>query len=174
MAGSSSEIHLQHLKRHGLFHGFEQEDLFTLMSRMREARYHTGDRILSEGETGDRLYLIVEGGVEVRKRLEATDAATGSNPEETIAWLGTGETFGEMALVDRMPRSASIYATKPTTALCLMLDDLENFESLKASIYVQLLRNLSAALSQRLRRLDQNYAHSLFAIRQSQPPFSRG
>jgi CRP-like cAMP-binding protein len=175
MADASPEIHLQYLRKHGLFHGFGRDDLVTLMSRMREEGYHSGDRILAEGETGDRLFLIVAGGVEIRKRLRPAtreDAAgEGEDGEETIAWLGVGETFGEMALVDRMPRSASVYATKPTTTLVLRLDDLEDFATLEAAVYVQLLKNLSAALSRRLRRLDDDYASSLFTIRHTQSPF---
>lgn len=65
-------------------------------------RYQPNETIFSEGDDGDRMYVVVEGKV---------DIVTGDKVLETVGLHGI---FGEMALIDRGPRSASAKATKAT------------------------------------------------------------
>jgi ATP-binding cassette subfamily B protein len=72
--------------------------------------YPRGKRILEEGDPGDKLYIIVRGEVEVRKR--------GPDEEERlVAMLEDGDVFGEIALLEDVPRIATIVTRTP----CLML-----------------------------------------------------
>jgi hypothetical protein len=78
-----------------------EDGLRELARACREERFESGAVVFREGDAADCLYIIVEGEVEVWKDY-------GSNEAEIIAHLGKGSIFGEMALVDRMPRSATI------------------------------------------------------------------
>ena len=68
--------------------------------------FEVGDVIFRQGEPGDRMYTIIAGEVEVLREEPGT-------PPVTIARLGKGEFFGEMALVSDAPRLATVRATTP-------------------------------------------------------------
>jgi CRP/FNR family transcriptional regulator, cyclic AMP receptor protein len=65
-------------------------------------RFQSGETIFSEGDDGDRMYVVLEGKI---------DIATNGSVLETVGLHGI---FGEMALIDRGPRSASATANAPT------------------------------------------------------------
>ena len=73
-------------------------------------RYNTGDSVFTEGEAGRDMFIVVAGRVGVFKQ-----GAHGE--EETVAELVTGQIFGEMALVEALPRSASVRALVDGTEL---------------------------------------------------------
>jgi CRP-like cAMP-binding protein len=64
--------------------------------------YEPMQHIFREGDPGDVMYVVQGGGVDIRKR--------GANGDIPLTTLGKGECFGEMALVDQSPRSASAIA----------------------------------------------------------------
>ena len=68
-----------------------------------------GDVIFEEGSVGKHMYVIVSGSVRIVKKTESEGAV--------IAALGKGELFGEMALVDSLPRSASAIAVGDETSV---------------------------------------------------------
>lgn len=73
--------------------------------------FGVGDKIFSEGQQGDRAYIIQEGKVEVFRSVGGEDVVLGS--------LGKGAIFGEMALLDDSPRMASARATESTTVIII-------------------------------------------------------
>ena len=75
--------------------------------------FEPGQRVFSEGDLGDRVYILLSGRAEVVRRQSAR------GQEEVIAVLGPGECFGEMALLDSAPRNASIRCIEPTTVLSI-------------------------------------------------------
>jgi CRP/FNR family transcriptional regulator len=82
--------------------------------------YEPGDLIFKEGEKGDRMYILLEGSVELKMRVE--------RGETVLKTVDTpNDFFGEMALLDDRPRSASAVAVKSTKALVV---DGPTFESM--------------------------------------------
>ncbi|MBI9097239.1 MAG: cyclic nucleotide-binding domain-containing protein, partial [Spirochaetaceae bacterium] len=71
-----------------------------------------GNTIFREGDTGSQMFLIVEGEVEIRKKT--TEKST-----TTLATLKKGDFFGEMAMVERKPRSATAIAATGCRLLAL-------------------------------------------------------
>jgi CRP-like cAMP-binding protein len=69
-------------------------------------RYESGDVILHEGDPGETAYMIDHGQVEVTKQLDGQTVH--------LAYIGTGDVFGEMSMIDDRPRSATITAVEPT------------------------------------------------------------
>jgi len=99
------------LRQVSLLSGLSLERLQAVDRVAREAEYVTGEVIVREGEPGDELYLLVEGTVEVRRQ-------TGEG-EVRLDTLGAGAYFGEMAVLDGSPRSATVVATSDVRALVL-------------------------------------------------------
>ncbi|HSO49549.1 MAG TPA: cyclic nucleotide-binding domain-containing protein [Acidimicrobiia bacterium] len=90
-----------------LFSGLGQKDLEQILDRMKETFHVAGDHVIDEGRAGLGFHLILEG--------EASVIRNG----RTAARLGPGEFFGEMALVDDGPRSATVVASTDLTAVVL-------------------------------------------------------
>jgi len=81
--------------------------------RVAGAHYASGDYIFRQGDPGTSFYVIEKGEVEVFRRVE------GKNSDEVLAVLGPGDFFGEMALIDNQPRSASIRARCPVEVVVI-------------------------------------------------------
>jgi CRP/FNR family transcriptional regulator, cyclic AMP receptor protein len=150
------------LVRHGLFAGLTEEDLRDLPSLFRTEEYQKGDRIINEGEHGGTLYVIYRGGVDILKQVVSREGEC----LEKIASLHAGDTFGEMELLDRQPRSASVVAQAETVVLALDKIDLHKLNLRDTRVYATMLLNLAREISRRLRATDQFLAVSLFSIRE--------
>jgi CRP-like cAMP-binding protein len=99
-----------------------------------------GDIVFRQDQVGDRMYVVRSG----RVRLFRTDRGV----ETVLADMAEGETFGELALFDRRPRSASARAIGDTTLRVITREDVERMDC------DPLLRGLLATLSRRLRTID--------------------
>lgn len=104
MAGNA-----EFLKRVSWFGDLDQKSLDAIANAAVEQSYQPGQEILRQGDTGVGAFIIRSGKVEIvqEKDGKVTQLAT----------LGPGEVFGEMALLDEFPRSASARAVEPTTCL---------------------------------------------------------
>jgi CRP-like cAMP-binding protein len=88
-----------------LFAGLSDADRATLASAATIRRYRRGERIVTQGQPGDLLFVIVRGRVSVM--ILSPDGR-----EVVLTNLGEGDHFGEMALLDDSPRSASVVASE--------------------------------------------------------------
>ncbi len=82
------------------------------------SRYEAGEVIVQENDFGETAYVIAQGQVEVSKELD------GQNVH--LAYLGAGETFGEMSMIDEKPRSATVTAVTETLVSEVQRDDFFN------------------------------------------------
>src|SRR4051794_32498856 len=98
------------LREIGLFGALSDETLDFLVSILPVAVFGAGDHIFREGEQAREMFVVLGGEVEVLKR-----AKRGS--EARVALLGPGDWFGEMSILDVMPRSATVLAVSPTRLL---------------------------------------------------------
>jgi CRP-like cAMP-binding protein len=108
----------EHLARLPLFAGLGSAELDRLAAKMLVTRYSAGDTIVEQGAAGDRFFVIVDGQVEVVRRED-------DGVEARLAALGVGDFFGEMALLDRAPRSATVRALSPVETYTLTADDFQ-------------------------------------------------
>lgn len=104
------------LKRAPLFERVAGEDLAPLARVAETERLNLGDTLFKEGDVADALFLIVRGRVRVERG------------GREVAVLGAGEALGEMAVLDRVPRSATATALEETEVLCIASDEF--YESL--------------------------------------------
>jgi serine phosphatase RsbU (regulator of sigma subunit) len=114
------------------------EVLEALAEAAREIRFQSGQVILQEGSSGQELYLIVEGLVEVVKHHEG---------EETVlARRGPGDFFGEMGLIEERPRFATVRALQPTRLLEISEPDLRTVLARRRALLYEVARVLSSRL----------------------------
>jgi CRP/FNR family cyclic AMP-dependent transcriptional regulator len=139
-----------------LFKELTQSEMDTLVSISKTKKAKKNEVIFKEGEEGDAFYVIIIGSV----RISTIVPGVG---EEALTILREGEYFGEMALIDDAPRSASAIANEDTH---LLLIGKENFRKLLAEetgIAYKLLWVFTKTLSARLRKTDEQLK-SIFSI----------
>jgi monovalent cation:H+ antiporter, CPA1 family len=106
----------EHLAKLPLFAGVGSAELDRLAAQMLVTRYSAGDTIVEQGAPGDRFFVIVDGRVEVVRRED-------DGSETAVAQLGVGDFFGEMALLDRAPISATVRALSPVETYTLAAEE---------------------------------------------------
>lgn len=91
-------------------------------SGVNQEHFEPGQTVFCEGDLGDRVYIIVKGKAEVvRARKDATGTSGGG--EDKLAELGPGQYFGEMALLSRAPRNATIRCIQAMDVLSIEKGD---------------------------------------------------
>jgi len=137
------------LKKVDILNGLSKSQLEKVAQLCREQTRNADDIIFKENDTSSELYLIQDGRVEIT--LSVPDPGT----EKSIVTLGKGQTFGEIALVDEGPRSASARCIADGTRLWVA--KREDFISLcekDTSIGFIVMRNIAADLSFKLRLIN--------------------
>jgi CRP/FNR family transcriptional regulator, cyclic AMP receptor protein len=128
-----------------LFEGLSWEQRASIASLITQRVVEPGTPLMREGDAAAELIVIQQGSVEVTKRVAAGDR------DQRIATLRDGAMLGEMTLVDRARRSATVRAIEPTRVGILLMDRLERLAATDPGIEKQMLRNLANQLSRRLR-----------------------
>jgi CRP/FNR family transcriptional regulator len=132
------------LARVDLFSTLNKKELQELTKSCQERSYPAGTTILSQGDTGVGLYVLKSGKVRV---IQANNP---DRAETELAVVGPGDVLGEMALLDDLPRSASVVAIDDVTALLLPIWEFRSILRSHPDIALKLL----AVLSRRLRKVE--------------------
>ncbi len=135
-----------------LFAALEDEAAAALRASMTRVLLERGRVLFSEGEPGDRLYVVVDGKIKL-------GASSNDGRETLLAVLGPGEMFGELSLFDPGPRTATASALTDTALLGLGHHDLTPWLTGRPEVALSLLR----ALAQRLRRTNEAMADLVFS-----------
>jgi CRP-like cAMP-binding protein len=148
---ASADLAVSLLRRVGLFADLDLDELGAVARTVRRRHSPKGAMILAQDEPGRVGFLIVEGAVDVL--LESEDGR-----QFIIAQLGPGDHFGEMALFDAEPRSATIIATQDTDLLVMRRDEFLA-ELLR---HPRIMLRMLVTLSRRLRAADAQVASLAF------------
>ena len=133
----------QILKEVILFQSLSDEDLEGLLSKLKRRSLKKGEALFRKGDEGNTLYIVREGSIKIVLPSEMGD-------EVTPAILTAGDFFGEMALLDGLPRSADAVALEASELLALKRDDFLDFLTNNEKA----IRAVFYAVSQRLRKTD--------------------
>ena len=139
------------LSRAPLFAALDRESAAALRTSVSELELSKGQVLFSEDQTGDRLYVVLEGKI----KLARTSV---DGRENLLSVLGPGEMFGELSLFDPRPRTASAIALTDVRLAGLGHDDLRPWLTGRPEVALHLLR----ALAQRLRRTNDVLADLVF------------
>jgi CRP-like cAMP-binding protein len=120
-----------------LFSALTGDDLAEIACVTEEETFDEGTTVVREGELGDRLYFVVTGQVQV------------CSGNRVLAVMGEREVFGEMALLDPGPRSASVVAISPVTLLAIARDDFDDLMRERPEVPTGVMRILVRRLRTR-------------------------
>jgi glutaminase len=134
-------------QQYELFEGFSQEDIGVIAALLRRRSYQQSEIIINIGDEAAEMLFVVRGGVSVFVPLEA-------GGRKRLATFSAGMTFGEMAVIDRAPRSAMIVADSEVECDVLSLTDFERLSETHPKVKIKLLENLSFCLCRRLRNVN--------------------
>ena len=126
----------QLLRKVKLFEGIDEECLTILADELREVAFETGAYIAREGEMGTGFYLIVRGGASVERK------------GKEVVHQGPGDYFGELSLLNHLPRVASVIAREPTLCLALASWELDDLIKREPKIAVTLLKEAGRRLGE--------------------------
>lgn len=135
-----------------IFGGLEDAELARLWSYTEVHAHAAGDVILREGELAKEMFVLLEGSVEIF----STDPTTGA--EQPLRTLNKGDCFGEMALIDIQPRSASVRTLTPVRLMVIGFDDLIRVYQFNMQTYTIIVLNIAREISRRLRRANEQLA----------------
>lgn len=141
----------EHLRRLSLFNRLSEAELDALAERTRQKAFKRGETIFRKDDPGSHLYVIIEGAVKIALPGEF-------GQEALVAILRKEDFFGELALFDRSPRSATATALEDTQAALLAGDDFLSFlESHPGAVRV-----VFEALARTIRRLSDRVEDLIF------------
>lgn len=130
---------------HPMFESLNHAEADVIFSLLSYAQLERGDRIFSEGDPGNQCFFILSGQVNVTKDL-------GDGREQRLATLVSGDTFGEIAIIDRKPRSAGcVVGDAGCELLSLTTDAFERLFSAQNPFAYKVLDQIVIDLSKRLR-----------------------
>ncbi len=144
---------LEKLRSIPLFQAFHAQDdkLSAIAALMTTRRIPSGGILVAEGETGDELFILGKGEVEISRR-------TLDNEQYTVAILTDEDNafFGELALLDEDKRSATISALRDCEVLTLKRDDFERFGNTHPEIALVIMRELAKLVCRRIRNTNED------------------
>lgn len=140
------------LERSELFHELSVEEIERIAALGQEQTYNKGDIVIQEGEPSDEIYVVCSGLVEVEVAQGMVPDVAGRLQVNPIVRLGRGQMFGEMSLIDRGVRSATVRCAEDGTVLYVITRPaLWNLCNKDLHIGFILMRNIAADLSFKLR-----------------------
>ncbi|MFI5259485.1 MAG: cyclic nucleotide-binding domain-containing protein [Candidatus Limnocylindrales bacterium] len=118
----------------GLFSAAGETGRSAIARRAVEVAFPTGQRIARQGEIETGFFMVVAGSASVIR------------DGEVLARLGPGDFFGELSLLDRQPRVASVTADEPTTCLALASWDFQKLLEAEPGVALAVLREVARRL----------------------------
>lgn len=138
------------LHKTNLFGDLIDRELDIVLKVLEIKTYPLNSNVFQEGVIGSEFYIILSGSVQVFK-------ADGKQKEHQIAKLKAGQTFGEMALLDQLPRSASVSTIENSSLAVLTQNSFHDLKKLDIEVYSHVLLNMAQEFSTRLRNMDEKF-----------------
>ncbi len=132
------------LRQVGLFRGLNREEIDVIATLTAEWECPKGQTIFKEGDDSQVMYIVKQGEI-------AIQVSAGLLINHTIATMGEGDVFGELAFIDRSPRTATVRCTKRSILISFNRDDFNRIGQDYPNIQRVILKNIARTLADRLR-----------------------
>jgi CRP-like cAMP-binding protein len=133
------------LEKIPLFKDLSEESYKIIMANVTLEYYPANHKIFSQGDNGDAMYIIKKGLVKIYRGQE------GSDDEVVIATLGDNSFFGEMALVEELPRNANAKTLKESEIFILKKEDFHKIIAQNPSLAEQISSEFIHRIKQNMR-----------------------
>jgi CRP-like cAMP-binding protein len=135
-----------------LFAGLSSEALADIEEETEHRRYKQSEEVLCEGTFGEEVFIIAQGSVEVLvKNLDGRLS--------TLATLQPYDCFGEMCIIERQARCATIRTAEPTTLYVVRRATLDKLRYTRPEQHALIIMNIARELAKRLRAMDERFVY---------------
>ena len=135
-----------------LFAGLSREQVADFVKVGKPIKIPEGEPVLVEGETGETMFILVEGNVEVTRRLgTTTDDRIGPQKVKRLITLSAPQFFGEMSLLEDAERSATVTAANECEVLEVSRQDFERLVDDDRQLGYRVVYNIALVMAGRLR-----------------------
>ena len=154
-AASAEKLGIQpgSLRRIKMLADVEERLLASLLPYLEVVKVSAFGVVVNKGEHGDALFMVLEGEVRARVMLDGK--------ETTLATMGVGECFGELAIVDHAPRSADVIANQPSVLIKVSEGALRKMFAEAPALAAPFVMALTRVIAQRVRVLTKRYEDSI-------------
>lgn len=132
------------------FQYLDDEEIRRIATVCEPERHDAGCVVIAENELKEKFYIIRKGAVQVFKNY-------GSRDESPLGILSEGHMFGELSLIDDLPRSATVVTIEPSDLLAIERHDFENLLSKSSSLAWAIMRWIAAMI----RRFNRNFVETV-------------
>ena len=143
--------YLNKLKSIPVLEGMSDEDLKALSGLIKEHKTPAGENLITEGESGSEMYILVEGTVDVIKTTIFGDPFVVATLDASMHCV-----FGEVAMIDNDKRSATVRAITDCITLSINRKNFDQFCNERPACGVKLLRLISMNLARNIRKENDN------------------
>jgi len=143
------------IKKTFIFSNLEEQEVADILEITREKRFSEGETVMQEGQEGDSMYIVADGRVEVSKTLTMKGGEGDFTKREKILKRFKAEdnvVFGEIAMIDRENRSASVVTTTDCILLEIKREDLLDLIEKRPQMGIKILKRMAQLLASRLRQ----------------------
>lgn len=141
------------LRRVRMLADVDERVLASLLPYLEVVKVPAFGNVVTRGEHGDALFLVLEGEVRARVMID--------EKESTLATLPVGECFGELAILDQGPRSADVVANQPSVLIKVSEASLKRMFAEAPALAAPFLLALSRVITKRVRVLTKRYEDSI-------------
>ena len=150
---------LEIIKETFIFNNLDEQEAVDILKITKEKKFPKGETIMQEGEEGDSMYIVADGDVEVSKTLTMKAGEGNFIKEEKILKRFKAEdivVFGEIAVIDRENRSASVVTATNCVLLEIKREDLLDLIENRPQMGIKILKRIAELLASRLRQVSQD------------------
>ncbi len=145
--------HLDKMKQISLFEDIKdnEEAMYKVLDKCTLKKFHKGENLIVEGEIGDELFFLLEGGVDILKKTRAGDNYLVVSLKAELNIF-----IGEMALIDNEKRSATVQANEDTTVLVIHKTGFLSLGDSDPDIGLPITRAIAKIIAGRLRNTNED------------------
>ena len=148
------QIRVQLLQCMPIFGGISEATLQFLVDRAAVVNKEADQFFFRENDKADAMFVLESGAVAISKQWQGK--------EQLLENLSQGDCFGEMALIDLSPRSASVMATEPSSAIAINYTNMLDLHMHDLEQFTLIQMNMARELSRRLRLADEKLFQAKF------------
>jgi CRP-like cAMP-binding protein len=143
------------LKDSQVFAGLTTEEISDCLSLAEDNTYRKGDVIFYEHSPGDELYILVSGKVSIKLMLISDE------DRMPVHIVTPGDIFGELAVIDSGPRSATAICEEDTTVKILKKSAIDGLSEKNNRVGMIIYRNIARIVSERIRRTNEKLVNNI-------------